>query len=29
MLMMGHRPGGMGEWHHRHHGDEGGPDEQE
>lgn len=29
MLMMGHGPGGMGGPHHRHHGDEGGPDEQE
>jgi hypothetical protein len=29
MLMMGRGPGGMGGWHHRHHGDEGGPDEQE
>jgi hypothetical protein len=29
MLMMGHRPGGIGGWRHRHHGDEGPPDEQE
>lgn len=29
MLMMGHGPGGMGGWQHRHRGDEGGPDEEE
>jgi hypothetical protein len=29
MLMMGHGTGGKGGWHHRHHGDEGRPDEQE